>query len=291
MIKISLIIPTLGRDIELLPLLNSLVNQTFKEFELIIVDQNGDNRVNNVLKKFEGQLDYKHIKTEIRGAARARNIGITIATGKLITFPDDDCWYPYDLLKNVNRLFDEHSEWEAISGKLVDPEGKSGLGRWSKKDGLIDRYNLWTRHTEVTLFIRRYVFDKINGFDELLGVGAGTKWGSGESADLVLKMLGTDFKIYYNQNINIHHPITIDTAEINCFSEKVYKKTYHYALGMGYVMGRYKYPHWYILYFCIRPLSGGILELFKSYNKSKYYRLILKGRIKGYLAGRYKAKI
>jgi len=289
MIKISLIVPTLGRDSELLPLLNTLVNQTFKEFELIIVDQNKDNRVLDVLNKFEGQLNYKHIKTEIRGAARARNIGITKAAGELITFPDDDCWYPYDLLENVNRLFSEHSEWDAISGKLVDPEGKSGLGRWSSENGFINRYNLWTRHTEVTIFIKRYVFNKINGFDELLGVGAGTKWGSGESADIVLKILGAGFNFYYTQGIRIYHPITIDTAEVGHYSEKVFKKTYHYALGMGYVIGRYKYPFWYILYFCIRPLGGSILELFKSHNKSKYYRIIIKGRIRGYLAGRYKS--
>ena len=50
--KFSLILATLGRDIELVSFLNSLKNQTYRDFELIIIDQNQDKKIDAIVKKF-----------------------------------------------------------------------------------------------------------------------------------------------------------------------------------------------------------------------------------------------
>ena len=86
----SLIIATINRSEELGLLLSSLKNQTYKNFQVIIVDQNLDNRIVSIISDYKDFLKIVHIKTNKKGVSNARNAGIELAEGDIITFPDDD---------------------------------------------------------------------------------------------------------------------------------------------------------------------------------------------------------
>ena len=75
--KFSLIIPTLNRRKELEKLLLSIKNSTYKDYEVIIVDQNPRGYLDSIVNKFEKQFqDFIHLNVKFKGAARARNYGV-----------------------------------------------------------------------------------------------------------------------------------------------------------------------------------------------------------------------
>jgi glycosyltransferase involved in cell wall biosynthesis len=95
----SIVIPTYNRADVLKRCLNSLVNQTFNKFEVIICDDGSNDHTSNVIKEFENKLLIKYIwNSNWGGPARPRNIGILNSSGKWICFLDsDDWWYPNKL--------------------------------------------------------------------------------------------------------------------------------------------------------------------------------------------------
>ena len=106
-IVVSLVVATIGRAQELSRLLASIDRQSLKRVELIIVDQNPDDRVEKLLEAWKATLSYRHVRSP-KGLSRARNVGIKLASGPIICFPDDDCWYPDNLLEHVSKWFDRH---------------------------------------------------------------------------------------------------------------------------------------------------------------------------------------
>jgi Glycosyltransferases involved in cell wall biogenesis len=87
--KVSLVLVSSGRDLELLDFLKSLIFQTYKNFELIVVDQNHDSDVDRILQTFAGCLDIRHVKVTFTGTALARDYGIALTKGDIIAFPDE----------------------------------------------------------------------------------------------------------------------------------------------------------------------------------------------------------
>jgi len=105
---VSIIIPTYNRADQLRICLNSVVNQTFKDFEVIVCDDGSTDHTHDVIKDFENVLLIKYIKdVNFGGPARPRNNGIKIAKGEIIAFLDsDDWWYENKLevsLLNIER--------------------------------------------------------------------------------------------------------------------------------------------------------------------------------------------
>ena len=81
--KVSLIVATVGQTSEFHRLLASLDAQTYKNFELIVVDQNLDDRLENVIASFCDRLTITHLTSPL-GVSRARNAGIKKITGVIM---------------------------------------------------------------------------------------------------------------------------------------------------------------------------------------------------------------
>jgi glycosyltransferase involved in cell wall biosynthesis len=95
--KISVVIPLYNKGFIISETLNSVLAQTFKDFEVIIVnDGSTDNGFEIVSQYTDNRI--RLYNQENKGAAAARNLGIEKATGELIAFLDaDDYWYPNHL--------------------------------------------------------------------------------------------------------------------------------------------------------------------------------------------------
>ena len=101
---VSVIIPTYNREKFLPYALGSVKNQTYKDWELIIVDDGSTDNTEKVCKEFAKTIDQpvKYIYQENQGVAGARNTGLKHAQGEFIAFLDsDDRWYPWHLKKNI----------------------------------------------------------------------------------------------------------------------------------------------------------------------------------------------
>lgn len=99
MSKFSIIIPTYNRSRALERCLNSLVYQTFNNFEVIVCDDGSVDDTATVIKRFQNKLNlsYNYSKNW-GGPAKPRNLGIQLAKGEYVCFLDsDDWWYPNKL--------------------------------------------------------------------------------------------------------------------------------------------------------------------------------------------------
>ena len=84
--RFSLVLATVGRTDELRRFLAHLDTQTHREFELVVVDQNKDERLKPILEPYRGKFPILHLPSE-QGLSRARNVGIEHARGDVIGFP------------------------------------------------------------------------------------------------------------------------------------------------------------------------------------------------------------
>jgi glycosyltransferase involved in cell wall biosynthesis len=267
----SLILATVGRTDQLVPLFDSLVAQTFRDFTLIVVDQNPDDRVTQLLSRYEGNFPVVHLRAEKRGHAAANNVGLPYANGDVIHFPDDDCWYPADLFERVNRFLAEHPEWGGMTGR-------EATGKWDQTAGAVDKLNLWKRHISFTMFFRRSTVEGMR-FDETLGVGAGTRWGSGEESDYLLRAMQRA-PIYYDPDLAVFHPEWAAPP----FTDQKIAKAHSYGLGMGHVLRIHSYPLWFICYQSIRPLIGFVLSVLRGkLSKARFHWAFFSGRTRGWL--------
>ncbi len=275
----SLVVTTKGRVAELERLLTTLRAQTFADFEVILSDQNADDRLAPLVERFAAVMPLRRVKST-GGASRGRNAGLPLAQAPFITFPDDDCWYPPETLRQALAMFDRHPDWDMFSGRSVDEQLRNTMGRWLDEETEVTRGNAWRAGIEFTLFTRREALARTGIFDETIGVGAGTPWGSGESTELLLRALAQGLKVMYTPEIHIHHPDKRPT-----YKKDVRQRDYAYARGTGRVLALHKYSLWEAKDFVIRPAGAALLSLAAARpDKCLYYFSILRGRVEGWIS-------
>lgn len=121
---ISVIIPAYNREKSIERCLNSIINQTYKPLEIIVVDDCSTD--DTVSKVKEYKCDYLRVIEckENHGAQRARNIGIREAKGDWIAFLDsDDEWYPDKLENQIKAL--EKTKYTVCSGGALVKRGNT----------------------------------------------------------------------------------------------------------------------------------------------------------------------
>ena len=180
----SLILATSGRTTELHRFFSSL-EVAGGNCECLVVDQNSDERLLPILAAWKGRLPIKHLKSP-PGLSRARNVGLAAATGEIVAFPDDDCWYSPGLLEEVRWFFSTQSEYNMLSAGVRDETGTPSGNRWVRDCCDLGTANLFRTSVGMALFVRRDRAESFR-FDESLGVGAGTRFASGEDTDYVFR--------------------------------------------------------------------------------------------------------
>lgn len=281
-IRFSVVVATLGRDRELLRLLDSLERQTESRLEVVIVDQNRDDRVAAVLDERSWRIPVTRIHTPLeRGLSRARNTGWRRTSGPLVVFPDDDCWYPPTLLENVSAIFDT-SDVAVIGGRATDEKGRSINGRFETTAQPIDRRNVWTTSIEWMLFFRRTVLEAVGGFDESIGIGASSPWQAAEGQDIILRALSAGFACTYEPSLQGHHP----ELDIVNPSDAMLDKARGYARGMGFVLGRHGYGAGSMIPWLGRPSAAALIHALQGNRpRMRYYLSVAKGRLEGWTQG------
>jgi glycosyltransferase involved in cell wall biosynthesis len=97
--------------------LDTMLNQTFKDFELILVDDCGsDNSVNILDKHSDSRIKLIH-NDENKGIAYSRNVGMMAASGKYIALMDDDDLAPLNRIETEFVFLENHPEIDAVGGR------------------------------------------------------------------------------------------------------------------------------------------------------------------------------
>lgn len=93
-LALSLIIPVYNRPEQVRELLESLLNQSCSNFEVVIVEDGSDYTCEEVVKSFQARLNLIYYHNTRQGPGRTRNKGCTLATGNYFIFLDSDCLLP-----------------------------------------------------------------------------------------------------------------------------------------------------------------------------------------------------
>ena len=222
--KFSLVLCTINRKEEVDKFLQSLSRQTLSEFEVIIVDQNKDGLLDPVIAKWRELLTIEHLKVDFQGLSRARNFGIKYIKEGLIAFPDDDCEYLPSTLENTYIFMRQNPKASIVIGKQCSKICRGNENILTQVEEIKDPLNIFkSKAISFTIFAR---FSDINQlgpafFDEKLGVGAGTKWGSGEATDFLIRAHRLGITIFKQPAIEIFHPVKISSP----------RRCLHYGLG------------------------------------------------------------
>lgn len=276
-IKISLVVATLGRVAELYKLFESLADLDRSDFEVILVDQNADERLEPLSKRdWPFQVNWIH-SPSIRGLSRARNIGWKVARGELIIFPDDDCWYPPWLLSRGEQLMSA-CRADILTGRAADERGNDINGRYAQVAHSISRSNVWVSGIEWMMLFRKTALLAVGGFNEDIGVGASTPWQACEGQDILLRALDKGLTCRFDPAFFGHH---MEFDEIP--PGVMQAKGRAYGRGLGYVLRLHSYGSIAAANWIGRPLLRLLLAAARGdFERCKYFSNVALGRFEGY---------
>ena len=275
---ISLVMATVGRTEEIRRLVDSLVDQTEKRFELIAVDQNGDDRLVPILNDAAALgLIVKHIRLDKPNLSIARNIGIEAASHPIVGFPDDDCWYDSCCLEGVCRAFSDYSELGACIALWEERDKGSELISTHFLDWNVVSAFRSVPISSITLFVKRDQVRMIGGFDSRLGVG---RWyGGGEETDLVMSLVRDANKVVFSPSAKVHHAVNAQSEIITASHRQAKRRR---ARGTGALYAKHQLRIYVILRGFLMPAIKGLFSNRRSLNSFLTGCAISLGRLEGY---------
>lgn len=278
---ISLVVSTKGRVAEIGELFDSLLADASAPFEVLLVDQNEDGRLDALVEAYAPRLELRHLRSPRAHANAGRNLGLQHARGDLVGFPDDDCVFPRGVLGQVRAAFDADASLAVLTGPAAAPQGGLGSGRWNEAGGAITLANVWTSVIEFNLWLRRDIALALGGFDEAMGPGA--RFGSAEGNDLVCRAMARGLEARYAPALRVVHPDKRLTPE-------AVARAGRYGLGLGFALRRHGVPAATWAPFLYRPLAGAALSLLRGrLLNARYYLATFQGRLSGFLSAEARA--
>jgi glycosyltransferase involved in cell wall biosynthesis len=248
---ISVVICTRNRPHQIETCIQSLLESSDKNFELIVVDNNPDNDLTNkVVSKYAG---VRYILEPRKGLDIARNTGAQNASYSIVAYTDDDVVIDKDWVRNIKCCF-RNPKTMAVTG-LVMPVA---LNEWSQyvferhwgfnkgyKPTTFDR-NFFNKHRSVgvpvwdigagaNMAFRKEVFDLVGLFDERLDVGAA---GCSGDSEFWYRILAEGWHCEYHPQLVAYHQHREST-------EALYSQIFNYMRGqVASVMVQYEnYGH------------------------------------------------
>lgn len=168
--EVSVVIPTYNRSKKLKRAVNSVLDQTYPYFEVIVVDDRSTDDTKEVVKKFKDERIKYHRNESNLGGGESRNVGIELSKNEYIAFlDDDDEWFPSKLEKQVKVL--EKADWSycgVYTGLVKIKNGIPVSKKLSYKEGDLFKELLWENiigSTSVVLLKRDSIKD-VGGFKE-----------------------------------------------------------------------------------------------------------------------------
>ncbi|MDR1197450.1 MAG: glycosyltransferase [Prevotellaceae bacterium] len=107
-IRFSIVVPVLNRPQEIKEFLDSLAQQTDRDFEVIIMEGDSIQPCDEICKEYSKALNIKHIKNQILSRSIRRNSGIEAASGNYVILFDSDCILPPQYIRTVRKQLSEN---------------------------------------------------------------------------------------------------------------------------------------------------------------------------------------
>ncbi len=237
MFSVSIVIPTRNRISLLQRAIQSVLLQTYNDWELLIVDDASTDKTESYFQHYKNDR-LKYIRLDKKsGGAVARNTGIREAQGKLVAFlDDDDEWLPEKLKKQVECLFKNKDCGICYTGRKIVTNGDSIAGLTksysfkSAPNGNHFRAIMSDNFVGVTssVIIPRNILLQLNGFDEKLPCY--------QDYDLFIRILKNYIAIGINEPL-VNYYIESNIEHVSFTHKKV-------IIASEYLIEKYKDEHY-----------------------------------------------
>ncbi len=165
---VSVIIPCYNHEKYLEQSILSVINQTYKNIELIVIDDGSKDKSVELIKNLQKTSDFKFIAQENIGVCKTLNKAVKLSVGKYISIlASDDYWEITKIEKQVNILENSNSEFCFTQAIEFDEKEKKEI---FPKEVNLDRINKTIFVKNIipagTIFFTRNLYNQLNGFDE-----------------------------------------------------------------------------------------------------------------------------
>jgi len=233
---VSIIVPAYNAEKTIGKFINSILNQTYPNIELIIVNDGSNDRTKEIVKDFiekSKEFNIKLVDQENQGMTRARNNGYKQSQGEYVWFLDSDMELPIgnEIEKCVKKC--EKEGWDG----LMIPERSQGSGLWAKCRGFEKILNDDDIYKNAVRFMRRYIPENIGLYDSELTAA--------EDFEFHNRAMSAGFKTTLIKDIFIYH-YEVESVK------KMIKKAYNYGKTMPLYIKKYPKES-FQQFFILRP--------------------------------------
>jgi len=197
--KASVVVPAYNAEKSIGQCIKAVQAQSFKDFEIIVVDDGSSDRTAEIVKRFKG---VKLLQQQNAGPAKARNNGAKAAKGEIVVFTDSDCVPTMEWLEEMLKPFSD-AIVVGVQGRYKTKQG-SLVARFIQLE-IEQRYEKMLKHEFIDFIgsyaaaYRQKVFEGMNGFDTSFPIA------SGEDTDLSFRIHKAGHRMVFNPKALVFH--------------------------------------------------------------------------------------
>lgn len=218
----SLIVPIYNRPDEAFELLESLSEQTFTDFELVLIEDGSPKPCADEVEKFRSRINIQYIVKENSGRSDTRNVGMKNARGDYFIFFDSDCIIPPHYLETVHKMLQddyadcfggpdkEHPSFNTMQ-KAINYAMTSFWTTGGIRGGKVNMEKFKPR--TFNMGFSRAVYEKVGGFKDMYG----------EDIDLSIRIHNAGFQTKLYRDAFVYHKRRVDLKrfykQVNIFGQ------------------------------------------------------------------------
>lgn len=198
--KVSIITATYNSESNIVHCLQSILNQTYSDFEVIIVDgDSNDNTVQLVKDTIGDKINFSLISEKDEGIYDALNKGINCSSGDIIGFLHSDDFFPNnDVLKNIVhsiKINDSHGVYSNLN-YVHKKNIRKVIRKWTSQKYNRKKLIYGWMAPHPALYLKKQVYESLGIFDIRYRISA--------DYDFMIKLFKSDFKIVYVNKTFVH---------------------------------------------------------------------------------------
>ncbi len=269
--KASLIIPTLDRQEQVRTVVAALRNQTFTDFETIIIDQTDqpDSVMARIAAESEGRIRY--LQESRKSLPNARNIGYLLARGEILIYIDDDVELSPEFVASHVAAISQTGA-DAIAGRITGgyddgPPGATPVGWFSRLSGRIWRnFHVTESHSGLNQIpggnfsVRRHSYKLAGGFD---ADGFSGTSAFGEESDFSLRLIANGGRIAFEPAAHLIH---LHLPAGGCRDRSLSDWTYWHGHNLCLLFGRHG-AWWAIPFHTLKQVARYIVHGLRAKSK------------------------
>jgi glycosyltransferase involved in cell wall biosynthesis len=261
-------IATRGRSECLTEAVASVLSDPHESVQLFVLDQNDDDRAVDALASFAQDPRLHHVRLDVPGAGRARNVALHRSDAEVICFTDDDCTVPPGWARDMTAAVRSDAAVAMAFCAVIEPSDRGG-GGYTPVHNVAEKSTLtsWSLRTPVDklgigagMALDRAAAVAVGGFDPMMGPGS--LFPSADDREIAIRLLLEGRSV-----INVAQPVTLHHGFREAgVQTRALSKRDHLALGAMFAKFARVAPSrtlGHLTYFLIRSCGGVIQDSIK----------------------------